>query len=122
MSTRTASRLAWSLWALVVTLTALSLLFLVLILSHPDTHVFEWWLGNSLVVIDVSVGAIVASHRPENPVGWLLCLSGVATSTDTFTAQYAIYALLARPNSLPAGEAFAWLASWLLPDRLGKAC
>jgi len=107
MSTRTASRLAWSLWALAVTLTALSLLFLVLILSHPDTHVFEWWLGNSLVVIDVSVGAIVASHRPENPVGWLLCLSGVATSTDTFAAQYAIYALLARPNSLPAGEAFA---------------
>jgi hypothetical protein len=119
MSTRTASRLAWSLWALAVTLTALSLLFLILILSHPDTHVFEWWLGNSLTVIDVSVGAIVASHRPENPVGWLLCLSGVATSTDTFAAQYAIYALLARPNSLPAGEAFAWIASWLLPVMIG---
>ena len=119
MSTRTASRLAWSLWALAVTLTALSLLFLILILSHPDTHVFEWWLGNSLTVIDVSVGAIVASHRPENPVGWLLCLSGVATSTDTFAAQYAIYALLAQPNSLPAGEAFAWIASWLLPAMIG---
>src|ERR671917_100713 len=115
MSTRTASRLAWSLWALAVTLTALSLLFLVLILSHPDTHVFEWWLGNSLVVIDVSVGAIVASHRPENPVGWLLCLSGVATSTSTFTSQYAIYALLAQPNSLPVGEAMAWIAAWMLP-------
>src|SRR5215210_6702788 len=119
MSRRTAAWLAWSLWALSVTLTALSLLLLVLILSHPNTRIFEWWLGNALVVIDATVGAIVASHRPENPVGWLLCLSGVVISTDSFAAQYAIYALLAQPNSLPAGEAMAWIASWLLPVMIG---
>jgi len=119
MSYRTAAWLAWSLWALTVTLTALSLLLLVLILSHPNTHIFEWWLGNALVVIDVTVGAVVASHRPENPVGWLLCISGVVTSTDSFAAQYAIYALLAQPNSLPAGEGMAWFASWLLPTMIG---
>jgi hypothetical protein len=119
ISYRTAGWLAWSLWALTVTLTALSLLFLVLNLSHPNTHIFEWWLGNALVVIDVTVGAIVASHRPENPVGWLLCLSGVVISTDSFVAQYATYALVAQPNSLPAGEAMAWIASWLLPIMIG---
>src|SRR5215210_3140760 len=119
MSRRTAAWLAWSLWALSVTLTALSLLILVLIRSYPNTHIFDWWLGNALVVIDVTVGAIVASHRPENPVGWLLCLSGVVISTDSFVAQYATYALLARPNSLPAGEAMAWIASWLLPIMIG---
>jgi len=119
MSYRTAAWLAWSLWALTVTLTALSLLLLVLILSHPNTHIFEWWLGNALVVIDVTVGAVVASHRPENPVGWLLCISGVVISTDSFAAQYAIYALLAQPNSIPAGEVMAWIASWLLPTMIG---
>ncbi|MDQ3864467.1 MAG: hypothetical protein M3317_13410 [Actinomycetota bacterium] len=119
ISTRTAAWLAWSLWALTVTLTALSLLLLVLNLSYPNTHIFEWWLGNALVVIDVTVGAIVASHRPENPVGWLLCLSGVVISTDSFVAQYATYALVAQPNSLPAGEAMAWIASWLLPIMIG---
>jgi len=92
---------------------------LVLILSHPNTHIFEWWLGNALVVIDVTVGAVVASHRPENPVGWLLCISGVVISTDSFAAQYAIYALLAQPNSIPAGEVMAWIASWLLPTMIG---
>jgi hypothetical protein len=66
-------------------------------------------------VIDVTVGAIVASRRPENPVGWLLLLGGFATCMNHFSAQYAIYALLAQPNSLPAGEAMAWIASWLLP-------
>jgi hypothetical protein len=115
MSTRTAAWLAWSLWALSVALTALSLLLLALIRSHPGTHIFDFWLGNSLIVIDVTVGAIVASRRPENPVGWLLCLSGVATSISTSASQYAIYALLARPDSLPAGEAMAWIAAWMLP-------
>jgi hypothetical protein len=112
---RTASWLAWSLWALSVALTALSLLLLALIRSHPGTHIFDWWLGNATIVIDVTVGAIVASRRPENPVGWLLCLSGIAVSTSSFTSQYAIYSLLAQPNSLPAGEAMAWIAAWTLP-------
>jgi hypothetical protein len=115
MSYRTATWLAWSLWALSVALITLSLLLLALIRSHPGTHVFDWWLGNSTIAIDVTVGAIVASRRPENPVGWLLCISGVATSTSSFTSQYAIYVLLAQPNSLPAGEAMAWIASWTLP-------
>jgi hypothetical protein len=116
ITARAASRLAWLLWALSVALTTLSLLLLVLIRSHPGIHVFDFWLGNSLVVIDVTVGAIVASRRPENPVGWLLCLSGVATSTSTFASQYAIYALLARPDSLPAGEAMAWIDSGCCPS------
>jgi hypothetical protein len=119
MSYRTAAGLAWSLWTLCVALTALSLLLLVLNLSDPNAHVFDWWLGNALVVIDATVGAIVASRRPENAVGWLLCLSGVAVGTSSFASQYAIYALLARPGSLPAGEALAWIASWVLPIMIG---
>lgn len=119
MSARTASRFAWSMWALAVTLTAVSLLLLVLIRSHPGTHIFDWWIGNATVVIDTTVGAIVASRRPENPVGWLLCLSGVAVSTSSFASEYAIYALLAEPGSLPAGEALAWIAAWMLPIMIG---
>jgi hypothetical protein len=119
MSRRTSMRLAWSLWAIVVGLNGLSLLLLTLNLSHPGTHIFDWWLGNALVVIDATVGAIVASRRPQNPVGWLLCLSGVAVSISSFTSQYAIYALLVRPDSTPAGEAMAWIAAWLLPIMIG---
>jgi hypothetical protein len=115
MNARAAFRLAWSLWALTLALTASSLLLMALILRYSNVHVFDWWLGNALVVVDATVGAIVASRRPENPVGWLLCLSGVAVGTSSFTSQYAIYALLAREGSLPAGEASAWVAAWMLP-------
>src|SRR5215216_2747974 len=116
MSTRTASRLAWGLCVLSLALTALSLLLFILNLSHPKTHLYEPWLDNTLTAVFYpTVGAIVASRRPENPVGWLLCLYGLAISISYFCAEYAIYALLAEPNSLPAGEAMAWIVSWVLP-------
>ena len=115
MNYRTAAWLAWSLWGLSLTLTGLALLLLALIRSHPNTHIYDYWFTNLLVLITATVGAIVASRRPENPVGWLLCLNGLTTSISHFSSQYAIYALLARPNLLPAGEAFAWIDTWILP-------
>src|SRR5215216_5429743 len=120
MSTRTASWLAWSLWGLSLILTGLALLLLALNLSHPHTHTFDDWLDSTLNAVFFStVGAIVASRRPENPVGWLLCLFALGESISHFSAQYAIYALLAQPDSLPAGEAMAWVSSWLLPIIIG---
>jgi hypothetical protein len=102
-----------------LTLTALALLLLALNLSQPNTHIYDYWFNNTTIVITVTVGVIVASRRPENPVGWLLCLSGLATSISHLSAQYAIYALLARPDSLPAGEAFVWIETWILPIMIG---
>src|SRR5829696_5103165 len=120
MSTRTASWLAWSLWGLALTLTVLALLLLALNLSLPHTHTFDSWLDSTLNAVFFStVGAIVASRRSENLVGWLLCLYGLAQSISHFSAQYAIYALLTQPNSLPAGVAMAWVYSWLLPIVIG---
>ena len=120
MSTRTASWLAWSLWGLSLTLTMLALLLLALNLSHPHTHTFDSWLDSTLNAVCFStVGAIVASRRSENLVGWLLCLYGLAQSISHFSGQYAIYALLAQPDSLPAGEAMAWVSSWLVPIIIG---
>jgi hypothetical protein len=104
------------LCVLSLALTALSLLLLILNLSYPNTHLYEPWLDNTLTAVFYpTVGALVASSRPENPVGWLLCLYGLGTSIGYFCAEYAIYALLAEPNSLPAGEAMAWILSWVLP-------
>src|SRR5215216_2185882 len=116
VSRHTSVWLAWALCALSLALTALSLLLFILNLSYPNTHLYEPWLDNTLTAVFYpTVGAIVASRRPQNPVGWLLCLSGVAVSIGYFCAEYAIYALLAQPNSLPAGEAMVWIVSWILP-------
>jgi uncharacterized membrane protein YhdT len=116
MSARTATWLAWSLCALSLALTALSLLLLALNLSHPHVYIYDPWLDNMLTAISYApVGALIASRHPENLVGWLLCLYGLVISISHFGAQYATYALLAQPDSLPAGEAMVWIVSWVLP-------
>ena len=94
MSMRAATHLAWALCALSLALTALSLFLLILNLSHPNTHLYEPWLDNTVTTVFFStVGALIASRRPENPVGWLLCLYGLVITISHFSAQYAIYAL-----------------------------
>jgi hypothetical protein len=121
MTSRTSAEwLAWSLCALALVLTGLSLFLLALNHSDPDAHIYNPWLDNTLTAISFApVGALIASRHPANPVGWLLCLYGLVISISYFGAEYAIYALLAQPNSLPAGEALVWIASWLLPIIIG---
>src|SRR5215213_4646518 len=113
MSRRTATWLAWSLCALSLALTALSLLLLALNRSDPNTHIYQYWQVDILVPVSFSIiGAIIASRLPANPLGWLFCAAACVAAVDHFSAEYALYALLAQPTSLPAGEALAWLASW----------
>ena len=51
-----------------------------------------------------TVGAIIASRRTHNPIGWLLCAVGLVLGVVMFASEYAIYALLVAPGSLPTGE------------------
>ena len=123
MSNRTTYRLAWSLWALSLALTALSLLLLALSISHPDVYIFEHWVDSTLAAIAFStVGAVIAPRTPsDNLIGWLFCVVGLLFAVTHFSAEYAIYTLLAAPGSpLPGGEAAAWLTSWLWVPQLGS--
>ena len=114
-----AARLAWSMCALSLTLTALSLLLLALNLSHRGVHV-PFWVENTVVTGSFSIiGAIIASRLPANPLGWLFCAAACIAAVSHLSVEYAIYALLARPNSLSAGEALAWLASWVWIPYIG---
>jgi hypothetical protein len=122
MSHRAATRMAWSLCVLSLALTALSLLLLALSISHPGVHVFDHWLDSTLAAIVFStVGAVIAPRTPpHNPIGWLFCAVGLLFAVTHFSAEYAIYTLLAAPGLLPAGEAAAWLTSWLWVPQLGS--
>jgi hypothetical protein len=119
MGGRTASWLAWSACALSLALTALTVLLIVLLL-RSDTPIYYYWLETSMVAVGYStVGAIVASRLPESPIGWLFCAIGLCFGVSHFSAEYAAYALLAPSRSLPGGEAFAWLTSWVWVGGLG---
>jgi hypothetical protein len=119
MSGRKASWLAWTACALSLALTALTVLLIVLLLNS-ETPIYYYWLETSMVAVGYStVGAIVASRLPESPIGWLFCAIGLSFGVVHFSAEYANYALLSPFRSLPAGEAFAWLTSWVWVFGLG---
>ena len=119
MSHRAAAQLAWSACAFSLTLTALTVLLIVLLL-RSDTPIYYYWLETSMVAVGYStVGAIVASRLPESPIGWLFCAIGLIFGVSHFSAEYVAYALLAPSGSLPAGEVLAWLTSWVWVFGLG---
>ena len=60
-----------------------------------------------------TVGLIIASRRPANPLGWLLLAFGLSLSANEFLRAYADYTLFYRPGTLPAGLAIAWVATWI---------
>ena len=120
MSARAAAWLAWIMWALSIGLTMLSLWLLILNLSHPNVPVYLYWAEDTLLAVGYStVGAVAASHRPGNAVGWVLCSIGLSWGVAHFASEYATYALLAAPGSLPAAEAAAWIYSWVWVPGLG---
>jgi hypothetical protein len=61
-----------------------------------------------------TVGALISSRRPGNPIGWLFCAVALLNILWLFAFQYALYALVTHPGSLPAGPAMAWLGTgWM---------
>jgi hypothetical protein len=68
-----------------------------------------------------TVGALIASRRPKNPIGWILCGTGLLTGVRSFAQAYADFGLVGRPGLLPAGEYMAWLGSWARVPVVGLA-
>jgi len=93
---------------------AFTLLLFVLNRSHPGVDVWGSWVQETVATLTFpAIGILILSRRPRHPVGWLFCGAGLAGGLDHFFGEYAIYALQARPDSLPGGEISAWIVSWM---------
>ena len=111
------SRLAWALWALSLASAAAGVAFEFANSPAPTP------VPQNPPVLDVmflvlfvafaTVGALVASRRPGNAVGWILCALGLCGSSAGASEGYAVYALAAWPGRLPGGEGMAWLSGLL---------
>jgi len=115
MSVRATSWLAWCLWLVCVALISFALLFYFLASPTPatDTPPTLTALFGILSLAFPTVGALVASRRPENPIGWIFCGTGLLTGVQAFASGYADYALLGHTGSLPGGEFLAWISRWI---------
>jgi hypothetical protein len=108
MSSHVAAWLAWLLWVLTVVFCVLSLF-----MPNEQNGLNSLLLLATWLVASSSVGAIIVSRRPGNPVGWILCAVGFLFASSLFSGLYAFRALVSSPGSLPAGEVAAWFHAWV---------
>ena len=108
MSARATSWLAWCLWLLCVALISFALLFHFLAspTTPTDTPPALTAFMRALSLAFPTVGALVASRRPENPIGWIFCGTGLLYGVQAFASGYADYVL-------PGGEFMAWISGWI---------
>ena len=107
-----AQYLAWILWAFVVGLIAV--LFVVenvLVPSVRELTTAELVAHMVTLTAMATVGAVVASRRPENLIGWLVLLFPVIGVTGEATMVYARYAVHVNPGALPGGAIAGLLAN-----------
>ena len=115
---RRAATVAWSSWALSVALVPVGLGFGFFAFSAPLPPGREPILPliavtEVLLLAYGTVGALVASRRPGNAIGWIFCAVGLALAVASAASGYADYGLYAGRAAVPAPELAAWLSVWL---------
>ena len=119
MSRRSATSFALALWTLSLAFAFAFLVFLGLNAGTPvtGTRLFGSHSAEAVIVIPIlafaTVGALVASRRPDNPIGWIFCCAGVLLGVSQTAVEYAIRSLIVEPGSLPGGAWAAWVSWWL---------
>jgi hypothetical protein len=125
LSHRTAAWLAWSLAALSVSLFVASVVLYVLARSAQDVPSS---LATRLTLIDLLVsvpflafplmGALIASMRYHNPIGWICLANGLLFALYAMINYYSMYGL-ARHGSVPFPIGIAALSQWLWVPTVG---
>ena len=110
MSGRAAVWTAWGLWA--STVLAMVLALLLASLNEPSSSLRTTALISLVILAFSTVGALIGSRRPGNPIGWLFCSGALAWILGELALEYGVYALITAPGSLPAGGWVAWFGAW----------
>jgi hypothetical protein len=105
------ARLAWSLAGGCVALVVGSLALL-LVVSHAAEVSGYYYEDAAVAVAFALLGAVVAAHRPANPIGWLFLAIGLSGALGVVSNEYVNYALVVDPGALPGGPIAAWLSAW----------
>jgi signal transduction histidine kinase len=109
------SRWPWLLWGLAI-LLVLGAITLFIISGPGEGLKTEDLVFLPVVLLTIlgysTVGAILASRNPRNPIGWIMLTVGLAFALAQATETYAKYTLEIDPGVLPFGAIAAWFGTW----------
>src|SRR5215212_7352906 len=69
-------------------------------------------LTGMLSLVYPTIGALIVSRLPRNPIGWIFCGVGLLYQLHHFALAYSNYAV-AEDFALPWGEYAAWFSAWV---------
>jgi hypothetical protein len=112
-----ARRLSWSVCGVTV-------IGLAVALALPSAEQDEgvWSLVAALVfaLSFATVGALVASRRPANPIGWIMCGAGLAYAVGGVSVSY-VESTLAAGDDDVLRSAADWVSGWVWMLGIGPA-
>ena len=110
MTSRTAARLAWGICSLAFLSSVAAIPLKVRNGDFISLSELAQYLAFGSIAV---VGAFVASHRPDNPLGWIYLGLAVTMILGAGVSQdYARYASFTNPGSLPGARFAEWLSNW----------
>ena len=113
---RSRAGLAWLLFIVAIGTTSAAVVFSFMSGGSSEPSVTSVGVGDVLFLVAFQmfsvVGVLIASRRPENAVGWLLLVIGIANGLSLLTASYAGWALYVHPSA-PFGAEIAGATGWL---------
>jgi MFS family permease len=116
MHIRTATWLALLLWIISALLAATASAIIVLGVSGGVSFLQLGAAFNAVVISAAfsTVGVVVASLRPKNPIGWIMCVGGLGAALGGLTDAYATFLLFGGPEEqMPVAAFSAWLSLWI---------
>ena len=111
-------RTPWFVWGVIM-----AVLGATVTLSAANRGVSEdpWFvpLAVTMILGYSTVGAILASRNPRNPIGWLMLGVGSVFVLGGFCDEYAVYVYVTRVGDDLAGGTFAvWVINWIYAGML----
>src|SRR5215208_6730801 len=104
-------------------------LSLLLILFLPASGVITDVVANSVfavvfaaIVLSFStVGALIGTRQPQNPIGWIMIVAGFGLAATILTGNYVELSLAQPPGRLPATVWVIWVTQWVWVPGFGPA-
>jgi hypothetical protein len=99
-------------WAAVGLYVVLVLIGFRLTADIEPLSLLDSWVYFALLWACV-IGALIVSHAPRHPIGWLFTGMALSFALGLFTQSYALYSLIGEPEPLPLTDLAVWVSFWI---------
>lgn len=109
-TTRTSTRVAWGVWSATIAICVATAIFS-LTLQEVDPPIWGMrWSAGLWALAFGTVGAVLGTRRPGNPIGWLFVGAGLFSAVLNTATEVSVASVELGADGSDLG---LWVASWV---------